>query len=130
LTTPNTSERKGAHIVARQASSIVNRGRNKWLVRVYLGKDPATGKRRYHNKTIHGRKKDAQAYLNKVLRQKDLGTFVEPSRKTVNEFLDEWLDTVVKQRVRERTFHDYKGQLGRYVRPTLGEIPLAAIPRW
>jgi len=57
--------------VARQAGQIINRGRSKWLVRVYLGEDPET--------------------------------FVELSRKTSNEFLDEWLDMVIEERVHQRT---------------------------
>jgi len=112
--------------MARRTGQIIDRGQDKWLVRVYLGTD-STGKRRYHNKTIHGRKKDAQAYLNKVLRQKDLGTFVQPSLQTLNEFLDEWLNTVVEERVRQRTLDGYKGKLRCHVRPVLGDTALANV---
>ena len=58
---------------------LIQRGPKTWLVRTFLGRDPDTGKRRYHNKTIHGTKKDAQRYLNAALRDKDLGTFAEPT---------------------------------------------------
>ena len=33
---------------------IIRRGDRKWLVRIYLGADPQTGKRQYFSKTIHG----------------------------------------------------------------------------
>jgi len=85
------------------------------------------GKRKYHNKTIHGSKKDAQAYLNQVLRDRDLGVFTEPSRKTLNEFLDEWLSVVKKPHVRQVTYDDYVNLLARYVREPLGERRLSQI---
>lgn len=42
------------------AGQIIKRGDNKFLVRVFLGRDDQTGKRNYFNKTIRGTKKDAQ----------------------------------------------------------------------
>ncbi len=57
------------------AGQIVPRGENTWLVRVYLGRDPRTGKRLYNNKTVHGTKKAARTYLNGALREHDLGKF-------------------------------------------------------
>ena len=52
------------------AGNITKRGENRWQVKVFLGRDPDTGKQKFHNKTINGTKKDAQAYLNKVLHGK------------------------------------------------------------
>ena len=45
---------------ARRTGQIVARGDNKFLVRVFIGRDEATGKRSYYNKTVRGTKKDAQ----------------------------------------------------------------------
>src|SRR5690606_12306533 len=109
------------------AGQLIQRGERTWLVRVYLGRDPVTGKRRYHNKTIRGNKKDAQRYLNQMLAEKDLGTFVEPSRQTLHEYLDEWLRVAAKPRLRERTYRDYEQLLRRYVRPALGSCRLAEL---
>ncbi|HAI21300.1 MAG TPA: hypothetical protein DCM14_05330, partial [Clostridiales bacterium UBA8153] len=47
------------------AGQLIQRGEGTWLVCVYLGLD-ADGKRKYHNKPIHGNKRDAQRYLNRV----------------------------------------------------------------
>lgn len=77
------------------AGQIIQRGERSWLVRVSLGRD-ANGKWRYHNHTVHGTKKDAQRYLNGVLRDMDLGTFVEPSTVTLGTYLDQWLQEVAK----------------------------------
>lgn len=101
------------------AGQIINRGKNTWLVRVYMGLD-GNGKRKYHNKTIHGTKKDAEKYLAGVLRDRDLGLFTEPSKQTLGAYLDQWLQEVAKPRLRPRTFTDYEALMNRYVRPALG----------
>lgn len=102
------------------AGQIIKRGERTWMVRVFLGRDALTGKRRYHNKTVHGTKKDAQKYLNGVLREKDLGRFCEPTRSTLNAFLERWLADAVKPRVRLRTHDSYEGMIRRYIREGLG----------
>lgn len=111
----------------RSAGQIIQRGSRTWLVRSYLGRDGDGGKRRYHNKTVHGTKKDAQRYLNAALRDKDLGTFVEPSGLTLDKYLDQWLQTATRRRVRDRTYRDYESLLARYVRPLLGQRRLAQL---
>jgi hypothetical protein len=40
------------------AGQLIQRGDRIWLVRVFRGRDPKTGKRRYLNHTINGNKKD------------------------------------------------------------------------
>lgn len=55
------------------AGQIINRGERTWLVRVYLGPDE-TGKRRYHNRTVHGNKKDAEGILTDLLKARNSGT--------------------------------------------------------
>jgi integrase len=61
------------------------------------------------------------------LRERDLGRDLEGAKITLNEYLDRWLETAVKPRVREKTCHDYEGMLRRYIRPNLGERVLAAM---
>ena len=51
----------------------MGRGRRRWLVRVFLGRDRQTRRRRYLNRTVHGPVRQAQTYLNKMLRERDLG---------------------------------------------------------
>ena len=105
---------------------LVNRGKNRWLVRVPRGRD-MRGKRLYHNKTVHGSKKDALAYLTKVLREVQVGTFVEASSRTVAEFISDWLDKTASQRVRPRTLADYRWLADRYILPALGGMKLSGL---
>src|SRR5205085_7719980 len=72
------------------AGQIIPRGEDTWLVRIFMGRD-GNGKRRYLNKTIRGKKKDAQDYLSKTMTAISAGTFVEPSPVTVNAYFDKWL---------------------------------------
>jgi integrase len=113
--------------MARKVGQIIARGDRRWLIRVYLGRDHETHKRKYHNRTIHGPMREAQAYLTRKLRERDLGRDLEGAKITLSEYLDRWLEAAVKPRVREKTCQDYEGMLRRYVRPNLGERVLAAL---
>ncbi len=106
------------------AGQIIKRGDKRWLVRIFQGRDE-NGKRRYVNKTIRGTKKNAQRYLTSKLRDKDLGINIEPAAESLNKYLDKWLDTTAKPRLRTRTFDDYTSLLKRYVRDPLGAIKLS-----
>jgi len=59
--------------MARKTGQIIRRGSETWMVRIYAGRDPETGKRRYIGKAIHGGLRAAQAHLNKMLAERDLG---------------------------------------------------------
>jgi integrase len=113
--------------LARRVGQIVSRGRQRWLVRVFLGRDRETRRRRYHNRTIHGSAHRAQEYLTKMLRERDLGRGLEGSEITLNEFLDRWLETAVKPKLRTKSYRSYDGLLRRYIRPSLGERILSTI---
>jgi hypothetical protein len=104
--------------LAKLAKSLHEANR-RWLIRVYLGRDHETKRRNYYNRTIHGPMREAQAYLTKKLRERDLGRDLEGAKITLNEYLDRWIQTAVKPRVREKTCHDYEGMLLRYIRPKL-----------
>lgn len=108
------------------AGQLIPKGNNKWLVRIYLGID-AEGKRDYYSKTVHGNKKEAQAYLNKLLLQKDTGTFVKPNKLFVKDLLYQWLNSAVKQRVRENTFQSYTFMVEKYIDPYLGKYQLSQL---
>ena len=108
------------------AGQIIKRGDRTWLVRVFLGRDEK-GKQLFHRKTIHGTKKDAETYRNKVARDRDMGTFIEAAVLPLKDYLDKWLKTAARPRLRERTYEGYSDLLKRYVRPVLGDKRLCDI---
>jgi integrase len=105
------------------AGQIIPRGKRTFVVRVFLGRD-ANGKRDYMNQTVRGSKKDAQALLNKLLRDKDMGTLLEPSRESLHDYLDRWLEAAAKPRLGASSYDDYERLLRYYIRPELGATPL------
>jgi integrase len=113
--------------LARKTGQIVGLGRHRWLVRVFLGRDCETRRRRYLSRTVHGPVRQAQTYLNKVLRERDLGRRVEGVTITLDEFLTRWLDIAAKPKLRQRSYQSYESLLRRYIRPVLGERILSAI---
>jgi integrase len=108
------------------AGQIIKRGDRTWLVRIFTGRDEK-GKRRYVNKTIHGTKKDAEKYFTATQRDRDLGVFIEACTLSVDEYLNKWLETAARPRLRERTFSDYTEKIDRYVRSAIGKKKLADV---
>lgn len=100
---------------------IIARNPNTWLVRLYEGRDPATGQRSYLNKTVHGERSVAEAELTRLLSQ--IPPRPEP-RSTLDGYLDWWLHAAVEGRLRAKTARDYRTLLSLYVRPALGEVRL------
>src|ERR1039458_10580091 len=78
--------------MARKTGQIIRRGTATWLVRIYVGRTPETRKRRYIGKFIHGGLRSAQAHLNRMLAERDLGRNIRSSRQTVGQYLDHWLN--------------------------------------
>src|SRR5436853_2411098 len=107
--------------MARKVGQIIARGDRRYLIRVYLGRDHETNKRNYHNRTIHGSMREAQAYLTRKLRERDLGRDLEGAKITLNEYLDRWIQTAVRPRVREKTWQDYEGMLRQIGRASCRE---------
>ena len=82
--------------------TIRKRGRRSWEVRFDVGRDAATGRRRFRYLRLNGTKRDAQRALTDALHQHDTGTDVTPSRVTVREFLHRWLSDHAARRPRSR----------------------------
>jgi integrase len=108
------------------AGQIIKRGDKTWVVRIFMGRD-GKGKRQYLNKTLHGTKKDAETYLSKTLTEISSGTFVEASPLTVEAYLEKWLATAARPRLRDNTYREYGGLIDRYINPALGEKRLSDV---
>jgi len=90
---------------------------------IELGRD-ANGKRMRKSVTVKGNKSDAQRKLRELLTNLDKGIPIDESKKTVGEFLDQWLDTYAKTNTSPKTYYDYSGMIRRYLKPVIGHIPL------
>lgn len=106
--------------------AISKRGKDTWLVRIFLGRD-ANGKRNYFNETIKGKKKDAEDFEIKKKSELNSGISIQHSKVTVDEYLDKWFSIAAKSRLKQRTYEDYIEYMKRYVRPEIGKKPLSKI---
>ena len=113
--------------MARKAGQLISRGPRTWLVRVFLGREPESGTRKYHNKTIRGSFLEAQTYLYTKLQERGIGRLPRVTATSLNQYLDRWLATAAKPRLRPKSYDDYARLLRLHIRPTLGSRPLGAI---
>lgn len=106
--------------------SIRQRGKNTYLVRVFIGRDPITKKRIDINRTVRGTFAEAKKVEAQLKGQKAAGQLSRTSQMTLNKLLDRYLDSVrhVQSEVTQAGLRRY---LNLYVRPFLGEIPINQI---
>ncbi|MEP7343366.1 MAG: tyrosine-type recombinase/integrase [Acidobacteriota bacterium] len=109
---------------SRGAGQIVERGPDKYLIRVFLGRDSA-GKRHYHDETFHGKKRQAQDRLRALLTKHKAGESLKIGRDTLDTFLDEWVSSLTD--LKESTTLHYKKLLEFYIRPKLGNLMLSKV---
>jgi hypothetical protein len=93
--------------MARKTGQIIRRGPQMWMVRIYVGHDPETRKRKYIGKSINGGLRAAQAHLNHMLAERDLGRNIRSSRQTLSQYLSHWLDICARPRLWAKSFRDY-----------------------
>lgn len=62
--------------------------------------------------------------LNKALNDVKQGTFVEPTKLTVGQWLDTWLNEYAKPRIRPTTWDSYEMNVRCHIKPAIGGIPL------
>lgn len=110
---------------------IRERGEGSWEVRIAGGRTEK-GRRRTITKTIRGTKEDANRKLTELLRERDTGSAIDPSRTTLGQYLDQWLaDLRVEPKTRER----YAGLIQHQIKPWLGtailqELSNQAVKSW
>jgi len=92
--------------MARKTGQIIHRGPSTWMVRIYVGRDLETRKRKYIGKSIHGGLRVAQAHLHRMLAERDLGRNIRSSRQTLGQYIDHWLDISARPRLRAKGFRD------------------------
>ena len=115
--------------MVRKIGQIVRRGPSTWLVRIYVGREPETRRRKIHRQIHSWGLRSAQAHLNRMLAERDLGRNIRSSRQTLGQYLDHWLDICGRPRLRAKSFRDYSSLLAGYVRPQLGSRSLGRFRR-
>lgn len=101
------------------AGQLIEREKGKYLLRVFVGRDPQTGKRHYHNSTFHGSKTAAEKHLRKLVQDRDTGVLVVRTL-TVGELLD---DLVQDYRINGKSSEWARMVVDKHLRPVFGKVP-------
>ena len=104
---------------------ITRKGKEYWEGR-YSVKDQLTGKN--IQRSVYGKTKaEASKNLSKVLLTIDEGTYVAPSKQTLGEWLDIWLDTYITPSVKPYTLDSYTSACKNHIKPSLGAVKLSTL---
>src|SRR5688572_7381929 len=98
------------------------RANGTWTMTIFLGKDEK-GKPRQLVRTSHGSKRDAQAEMARLVRERDQGIDLRPQTTTFKEVMDRWLK-VRSPDLAPSTASTYETLLRVHVEPVIGRIKL------
>ena len=92
---------------------------------LYLGRDESRRKRQKWTGGFRTRR-EAEAALTSALGRMQAGTWVDPGRQTLAEYLDEWLASV-KASLAPATWASYELMLSKWVIPRIGRRQLVTL---
>jgi integrase len=104
---------------------IRERSPGHWAIVIDLT-DKTTGLRRRKWHSFKGTKRKAQEECARLISEIAKGSYVEPSKTTLAEFLDMWLKDV-KSQVSPKTYERYYQICHKNIAPLLGTIPLSKL---
>jgi len=105
--------------------SVYQRACGRWCATVSVGY--ASDGRRRRQTMLGTTKKEVQEQLARVQMTLLEGTFVDPSKLRVADFLDRWLEDAAKPTIRATTYASYKGILKHHIQPKIGGVTLSRL---
>lgn len=103
---------------------IHRRAAGTWEVVLESGRDPKTGRRQRETFTVSGTKREAERVAAERTAAIARGTYVDPSRETVGEFLHRWLRDYVDVSISLRSRIRYRDIVDGVLVPHLGGVPI------
>ena len=108
------------------AGTIRKRSDGRWEARYTVGFDPVTGKQK--QKSIYGKtQKEVRERLTEITTQLDNNTYLEPTKDTVGDWLEAWLEIYVQFSVKPYTLDTYQRNCRNYLEPAFGRLQLSAL---
>jgi integrase len=92
-----------------------------WELRVYLGVDPVTRKKKYRSRTHHGPKRSAESELARLVSEVERAGPV--TEATLDRLLREWLE-IHGPDLAVSTRHEYERLIRKRISPALGHLQL------
>ncbi|MGH9222321.1 MAG: tyrosine-type recombinase/integrase [Acidimicrobiales bacterium] len=96
-----------------------------WELRVYVGRDAVSGRKRWVYKTVRGGKREAQRALTAMVAEADRGALARTSA-TVGELLEEWYSHAAPG-FSPKGAHETRGILDRNLLPFVGKVQLSKL---
>ena len=110
---------------AQGAGTIRKRSDGRWEARFTTGFDPVTGKQ--VQKSIYGKtQKEVREKLTELTMEVDTGTYIEPSKMTLEQWMTIWLDEYMFDK-KWSTIKHYKAQANTSIILALGRYPLSQL---
>ena len=124
--TKNTKGASGAGTIRKKTVKRNGKEYTYWEARYTTGFDPGTGKQIQRSVTGKAQKEVAEK-LRQITSEIDMGTYIEPSKMKLGEWLDIWAENYLGD-VKPYTIVSYKGVIRNHIKPALGNLPLEEIP--
>lgn len=99
------------------------RGKNSWAIVLELGRD-ANRRRRQKWHSVRGKREDAERELGRLLNEVGTGSYVEPAKMTVQEYLERWLSDYARPKVAPKTLERYEEMIKSHINPSIGHHKL------
>jgi integrase len=107
--------------------TIVTRSPGHHSIVLDKGRDPVTGKRRQEWIAVKGNYQEAEDQLDEMIHQLKHGNFIKPTKLTVREHFNQWLDSYVAPNLSPATVDLYRSVVKKHVLPSLGDIVLTEL---
>lgn len=102
--------------------SIRQRKDGRWEARITIGRNE-NGSQKI--KYFYGKsRKEVAEKLSAYINESKKGTYIEPSKYTVSQWLDEWYKNYVVNKVKTNTRASYERTIRIYLKPNLGQYKL------
>jgi integrase len=101
--------------------SMRQRGES-WELRVFLGLDPATGKKQYATRTVRTGKREGQRALAELVTQAATGRLAK-TKATAGQLLEEWYEHASPD-FSPKTALEVRGIIDRHLAPAFATVPL------
>lgn len=107
---------------AQGGGTIRQRKDGTWEARYTVGRNPGTGKQ--IQKSVYGKtQKEVRQRLQQITTAIDNGTYTEPSKTTVAQWLEVWLETYTSD-VKPLTKRAYSTSIKNHIIPAIGALKL------
>lgn len=123
----NTRAAQGSGTIRKKTVTRNGKDYTFWEARATIGRDPGTGKqiqRSFSGKT----QKEVREKMQAAIAELNNGTYLEPLKMTVGEWLDVWVAEYLGN-AKPHTRKSYEGVIKNHIKPAIGAIKLTSLTR-